>query len=1123
MTRPMRIDDVTEIAVPSQPALSPDGSRLVHVVRTLDPVRDRVVHQLWWGTTHGGDPRPLTRGTDDTSPAWSPDGTRLAFLRGQDGPPQVWLLPVNGGEAEQVTSLPLGAGAPVWSPDGSRLAFAAPVDSEAVQGEGDEDRARRAIGPTVADRLDYQADGAALLRTVRTQIHVLEPTTGDCRQITRGPEHANGPAWAPDGSSLAFTARVGADSDLTGRTAAHLVDVDDALPRSRAIGFVEGVAGTVSFTADGESLLVIGWPGDPVGHARLLRLPLAGGAPVDLAGSLDRNVMPGAPAYPGVLPRLVNDGRTVLFCLRDRGCTHLYAVDVNGNEVGEPRLVLGGDGRVVSGLSVAGQTAAVVLGTPTSYGEVVTLDLASGAEAVHTRHGDALTDIELFTGEAREFTVSDGTVVPGWLLRDPERTGPLPVLLDIHGGPHNAWNGAADEMHLYHQELAARGWAVLLLNPRGSDGYGERFYDAVSGAWGAADAGDFLEPLDQLVAEGLADPRRLAVAGYSYGGFMTCYLTGRDHRFAAAVAGGVVSDLASMGGTCDNAHFLSAFELGATPWEDPVRYAALSPITQVDQVRTPTLVIHGEADRTCPVGQAQQWHTALRELGVPTRLVLYPDASHTFILTGPPSHRLDFNRRVLEWLEQYAGAPSGPRLPRIDGAHWERRLGVLAARHRVPGAQLGILRVGTSGAADDLVTAAYGVLNNRTRAVATPDSLFQIGSITKVWTATVAMQLVDEGLLDLDTPVVEVLGELRLSDPDVTKSVTLRHLLTHTSGIDGDVFTDTGRGDDCLEKYVELLSDAGQNHPLGGTWSYCNSGFSLIGRLIEQVTGGTWDQALRDRIFTPLGLASTVTLPEEALLHSTSVGHVGEHGKLETPAPVWQLPRSLGPAGLVTSTAGDVLAFARLHLTGGLAPDGTRLISAGNAAAMAAHQADLPDKYILGDSWGLGWIRFGWDGHRIIGHDGNTIGQAAFLRILPEQGLAVTLLTNGGNTRDLYEDLYRELFAELAGVEMPRSLTPPEQPATVDVTPYVGTYERASVRMEVIDGADGPRLRTTVTGPLAEMLPDPVEEYPMVPLGPALFAVRPPDMETWAPVTFYELPTGERYVHFGARATPRVS
>ena len=770
---------------------------------------------------------------------------------------------------------------------------------------------------------------------------------------------------------------------------------------------------------------------------------------------------------------------------------------------------------MVSGLSVAGGTAVVALATPTSYGEIAVVDLGTGAETALTDHGAALSGVDLHVREERWFTISDGTEVQAWLVHDPERSGRKPVLLDVHGGPHNAWNGAADEVHLYHQELVDRGWAVLLVNPRGSDGYGEAFYDGVQAAWGVADAPDFLEPLDQLVAEGFADPDRLAVAGYSYGGFMACWLTGHDDRFAAAVAGGPVSDLVSMGGTSDDSHFLSVYELGGTPWQEPEKYAAMSPLTRVSHVRTPTLVIQGANDLTCPIGQAQQWHTALREQGVPTRLVVYPDASHVFILLGPPSQRVDFNHRVLDWLEQHV--THAGRAP-LDAAHWQHRLARLAERHSVPGAQLGILRLDT----DELVEVAHGVLHVRTGAPVATDSLFQIGSITKVWTATVVMGLVDEGVLDLDAPVVDVLPELRLAADDITKSVTIRHLLNHTSGIDGDVFTDTGRGDDCLERYVDVLGDAGQNHPVGATWSYCNSGYSLLGRVIEKVTGKTWDQAMRDRLFTPLGLAHTVTLPEEALLFAAAVGHDERDGQL-TPAAAWGLPRSLGPAGLVTSTVADVLAFARLHLLDGVSADGTRVLSEESAAAMTSHQADLPDKFVLGDSWGLGWIRFGWNGHRLIGHDGNTIGQAAFLRVLPEQGLAVALLTNGGHSRDLYEDLYREVFAEVANIEMPRPFAPPREPVEVDVTPYVGVYERSGVRIDVENGPDGPLMRTTITGPIAALLPDPVEEHPLVPAGPALFAVKPPEAETWAPVTFYELPTGERYVHFGVRATPRVS
>lgn len=457
----------------------------------------------------------------------------------------------------------------------------------------------------------------------------------------------------------------------------------------------------------------------------------------------------------------------------------------------------------------------------------------------------------------------------------------------------------------------------------------------------------------------------------------------------------------------------------------------------------------------------------------------------------------------------------------LDTEHWRRRVAELAPRHRVPGAVLGILRARPGG--DETVVAAYGVLNKETGVETTDDSVFQIGSMTKVWTATLALQLVDEGKLDLDAPLVDVLPDLRLADPEVNARVTMRHLLTHTSGIDGDIFTDTGRGDDCLERYVALLADAAQNHPLEATWSYCNSGFSLAGRVIEVLTGGTWDAAVKERLVAPLALERTGTLPEEALLHRAAVGHVSEGDAEPQRAPVWTLPRALGPAGLVHATAADVLAFARMHLTGGLAADGSRVLSEDGVAAMMEHEADLPDKHTLGDSWGIGWIRFGWDGRRLVGHDGNTIGQAAFLRVLPDDGLAVTLLTNGGKTRDLYEELYREIFADVAGVEMPCPLTPPSPPADVDIRPRLGTYERAGARLEVLEGADGPVLRTTVTGPLAALVPEPTHEFALAAVAHDLFLVPDPAARTWMPVTFYDLPSGASYLHFGVRATPKTS
>ncbi|MDP9100628.1 MAG: beta-lactamase family protein [Actinomycetota bacterium] len=453
---------------------------------------------------------------------------------------------------------------------------------------------------------------------------------------------------------------------------------------------------------------------------------------------------------------------------------------------------------------------------------------------------------------------------------------------------------------------------------------------------------------------------------------------------------------------------------------------------------------------------------------------------------------------------------------RCDAAHWQERLTVLAEKFDVPGASLGIWRSG------EVLEAATGVLNTSTGVRTTTESVFQIGSITKVWTACLVMQLVDEGLLDLDEPVVTYLPDFRVADPDVTSAVTCRHLLAHSSGIDGDLFLDTGRGDDCVEKYVAACAELGQNHPLGVTMSYCNSGYTVLGRVIEVLRGTTWDAALRTFLSAPLGLTHTVTLPEEALLFRAATGHVQPPGGELAPAPVWGIFRSAGPAGLICSTPREVLAFAAMHLSGGTAAEGARVLSARSVEQMQVPQVEVPDKYTLGSHWGLGWILFTWGGKRVFGHDGGTIGQSAFLRVVPDSEVAVCLLTNGGKTKDLYQALFSEILAAEAGVAMPEQPLPDPQLQPADLAGYAGRYERVSTTVDVSVHEAG--LRMVVTS-VSNLMPEqaPPLELDLLAVEPDVFVTRMPGSDGWTAVTFFRLEDGSQLVHFGARATPKVA
>ncbi len=1078
-TRPLTLDDIHRIVTVPETAITDDGTSVVYTRREV--VDGRTCTSVW-EVSEGHEARPLTRGTSDRAPVVTPSG--IVFLRDVAGIPQLHLLPEQG-EPRQLTTRRLGAGPATMSPDGTRLAFVAPIQQRPGLG----------LAPIVSDTLDIEADGAGWIGGARRHVFVLDLASATVRQVTDGDYDVDAPAWSPDGAQLAFVAGLAQDADVTLERRAHVIDVDDPLQPVETVGHAAGLMGPVLWAPDGESIIAVGSSSVDDGPARLLRLHRGDRPDDDLTAGIDLSVMPGATGYPGGRPTLTADGLQIVFCVRDRGWTHLYGVELSG---GMPRRLVAEPHQVVSGLSVAASAprVAFVLTTQESFAEVATVDVATGAVQVVTALKDqSLPGVELYRPDPCQFTIGDGTVVHGWLTSAPETTGSAPLLLDVHGGPHNAWSGVADDIHLYQQLLVARGWRVLTVNPRGSDGYGEEFYRAVNGGWGQVDLADFLEPIDQLVVEGLADPERLAVTGYSYGGLATCALTAHTDRFAAAVAGGLLCDFVALAGRRLSDGYFASMTAGLVP-TDTVRLAELSPIAHVADVATPTLVLHGQDDATCPVGQSQEWFSALRHQGTPSRLVVYPGGSHLFIAEGLIEHRVDYHARVVEWVEQYVRGVPKPRAasPAPRGvAHWQRRLDLLRERHGVVGAQLAMVQLDEMGRPFDRVTVSSGVLNAATQAPVVDDALFQIGSITKVWTTMLVMQLVDEGLLALDTAVRDILPGFRLADSS-TPEVTVGELLDHTSGIDGDVFTDTGHGEDCVKVYVDELASVGHVHPRGERFSYCNAAFVVAGRIVEVLRGMSWEDAVRHHLIEPLGLRHTIASSDEVARFAVATGHAMDGGAA-VPVPQWSITRSMGPAGLISARAGDLLTFAEAVLRGGVSDDGTRVLSEESARLMTEERVDLRDTHVTATGWGLGWFLEDWGGREVHGHDGGTIGQRAYLRLFPEADYAVVLLTSGGRADGLYAELFSDVAMAIDGSVMPPRLRPEAAQA---IEPLEGTWVCAGTRADVRHVGDELTLTMTDLMGMVHDAPQSMSTTTLQPsTTPGVYAFTTPDMAGW--------------------------
>ena len=670
--RPITETDLLKFTWIADPQISPNGSAVAFTRVVVNEKDDDYETSLWLVPADGSaEPRQLTAGTKDSSPRWSPDGRRLAFVRvaerdGKAQPPQIYVLPLDGGEARAVTDLPKGAGAPAWSPDGTRLAFSSTTKDEDFTAKPDSPKPSdvRVITEAV-----YRSNGGGWNEPDRPA-HVWVTSLGPGadiakpQQLTSGRYADNGHVWAPDGSRVYFTSnRVDepyyqqADSDLYavpagGGEAVKVASINGTIggprpsPDGRWIAFGGTLYGTPERSYDQPDLFVV-----PVDGSSAPR-NLTATYDFDIGGSVGGDQR--APRGGGSAGAIWSaDGRSIVVVAGERGDANLLRFDV---ATGRAQPVLKGSHTVQSYSATAdGKTLAAVVSTQTNINDIVIVDAAAGTPSAKqiTHVNDPLFQtLSITTPEETSWTSFDGRTIQGWLLHPPDfdRSKKYPFILQIHGGPHAAYGNVFT--HEFHW-MAAKGYVVLFPNPRGSSNYGQEFGNIIQYRYPGDDYKDLMAGVDAVVKRGYIDEKRMGVIGGSGGGLLTNWTITQTQRFAAAVSMRSIADWSGFWFTADFAQFTPSWFRKA-PWEDPQDYAARSPLTHVARVTTPLMLIDGDDDlRTPPADGGEMMFRALKYRKVPTVMVRMPGETHELSRSGKPQHRLERLRHILGWFDKY--------------------------------------------------------------------------------------------------------------------------------------------------------------------------------------------------------------------------------------------------------------------------------------------------------------------------------------------------------------------------------------------------------------------------------------------------------------------------------------
>ena len=635
--RPFSLDDLSRVRDVREPQISPDGAWVAYTVSTSDTAEDRSTSAVWMASWDGSrNVRLTTSKSGEHTPRWSPDGRWLAFLSSRDDDhTQLWLLDRLGGEGRKATTLPSDVDDYVWAPDGRRIALVAE----------DADTAKpKTPPPIVIDRFQFKQDERGYLGRQRRHLYLLDVESGKTAMLTSGDYDELLPAWSPDGKSLAFVSKRRPDFDRDSNWDLYVIAAGGGGAAPRQLTTFEGpdndpdTESRPAWSPDGHSLAYLqGGPLKLLYYAvqKLAVVPGAGGAPHILTAALDRNVA--SPVWSG-------DGSSITFLLEDDRAVGLARVPAAGGAI--ERLVSGP--RVVSAFTAgANGKLAVLVSTPLAPAEVFALD-GSTLRPLSRQNDEWLARVTLGGVEPITFKSRDGTAVNGFAVKPPDFVPGkrYPTILRIHGGPVSQYQNEFDSQL---QTLAGHGYLVVVANPRGSSGRGERFSTAIFADWGNKDAQDVLAAVDYAVAQGLADPARLGVGGWSYGGILTNYVIAQDQRFKAAVSGASIANVLAGYGTDQYVREYEV-ELGV-PWKTAGTWVKLSfPFLHADRITTPTLFLCGDKDFNVPLLNSEQMYQALRSLGVETQLVIYPGQHHGI---NKPSYRRDRLERYLAWYDKY--------------------------------------------------------------------------------------------------------------------------------------------------------------------------------------------------------------------------------------------------------------------------------------------------------------------------------------------------------------------------------------------------------------------------------------------------------------------------------------